>query len=142
MGKPNRSNDAYTKHSPLTEQFWKDVQEKSSEILEPKRHPESQAFKDTLDAMLLLHDRKQADYGTSESPFANVRASEEFGIPAWIGCAIRSNDKTRRIMTATRQWLENGTVAMANESLEDAWLDQAVYCVIGYNLTREWAANQ
>lgn len=141
MGR-SKSENRFITPTPRTEQFWKDVSESVLSPLVTKRHPESQAFKDTLDAMLLLHDRKQADYGTAESPFANVRASEEFGIPAWIGCAIRSNDKTRRIMTATRQWLENGTVAMANESLEDAWLDQAVYCVIGYNLTREWLANQ
>jgi hypothetical protein len=109
---------------------------------ETKRHPESQAFKDTLDAMLLLHDRKQRDYGTAESPFANVRASEAFGIPAWIGCAIRTNDKFRRLMTATNQWLENGKVTLSNESLSDAWLDAAVYCVIGYLMTEEWTAEQ
>jgi len=109
---------------------------------EPKRHPESQAFKDTLDAMLLLHDRKQKDYGTKESPFSNVRASEDFGIPAWIGCAIRTNDKFRRLMTATNQWLDYGKVNLSNESLEDAWLDAAVYCVIGYLMTQEWVADQ
>lgn len=141
MGKHDYSG-AYTKHTPRTEQFWKDVQSKSAEILEPKRHPESQAFKDTLDAMLLLHDRKQKDYGTKESPFANVRASEDFGIPAWIGCAIRTNDKFRRLMTATQQWLDNGSVRLSNESLEDAWLDAAVYCIIGYLMTQEWVANQ
>jgi hypothetical protein len=102
------------------------------------RHPQSQAFKDTLDAMLMLHDRKQRDYGTTESPFANIEASEQFGIPSWIGCGIRSNDKIRRIQTATIQWLEDGEVAMANESLEDAWLDLAVYAVIGYLKTQEW----
>lgn len=103
-----------------------------------ERHPESQAFKDTLDAMLLLHDRKQRDYGTAESPFANIEASEAFGIPAWIGCGIRSNDKMRRIMTATKQWLNDGVVLMANESLEDAWLDLAVYAVVGYLKTQQW----
>ena len=103
-----------------------------------KRHPESQAFKDTLEAMLLLHDRKQKEYGTKESPFANLEASEMFGIPAWIGIAIRSNDKMRRISTATQQWLETGSVQLSNESLDDAWLDLAVYAVAGYLKTQQW----
>ena len=138
MAKPN----PYKHLEPRTEEFWREINKAKPAEVEPKRHPESQAFKDTLDAMLLLHDRKQKDYGTSESPFANVRASESFGIPAWIGCAIRTNDKFRRLMTATNQWLDLGKVNLSNESLEDAWLDAAVYCVIGYLMTQEWAADQ
>ena len=138
MGKPN----PYKHMQPRTEDFWREVSKGKPPVIEPKRHPESQAFKDTLDAMLLLHDRKQKDYGTSKSPFANVRASESFGIPAWIGCAIRTNDKFRRLMTATNQWLDYGKVNLSNESLEDAWLDAAVYCVIGYLMTQEWVADQ
>lgn len=142
MGNDNNwyYNEYSRQFAPRTEEFWRNV--KDSGPQESKRHPESQAFKDTLEAMLMLHDRKQKDYGTKESPFANVRASEDFGIPAWIGCAIRSNDKSRRIMTATRQWLDGGLVQMENESLEDAWLDQAVYCIIGYLMTQEWMADQ
>lgn len=142
MGDNQYMKEYSRQFAPRTEQYWSEVKRKSAEIVEPKRHPESQAFKDTLDAMLMLHDRKQADYGTAESPFANVRASEAFGIPAWIGCAIRTNDKFRRLMTATQQWLEDGKVHLSNESLADAWLDAAVYCTIGYLMTEEWTANQ
>lgn len=134
MGKPN----PYKNMQPRTEDFWREVSKGKPPVIEPKRHPESQAFKDTLDAMLLLHDRKQKDYGTSESPFANLEASEMFGIPAWIGIAIRSNDKMRRISTATQQWLETGSVQLSNESLDDSWLDLAVYAVVGYLKTQQW----
>jgi hypothetical protein len=142
--KPNKPSDEYENpySKPLPNDYWRKAVKKEGQGWISPRHPESQAFKDTLDAMLLLHDRKQKDYGTSESPFANVRASESFGIPAWIGCAIRTNDKFRRLMTATNQWLEDGKVNLSNESLEDAWLDAAVYCVIGYLMTQEWAADQ
>ena len=134
MGKPN----PYKNMQPRTEDFWREVSKGKPPVIEPKRHPESQAFKDTLDAMLLLHDRKQKDYGTSESPFANLEASEMFGIPAWIGIAIRSNDKMRRLMTATNQWLETGSVQLSNESLDDSWIDLAVYAVVGYLKTQQW----
>jgi hypothetical protein len=134
MGKPN----AYNHMTARTEDFWREVAKQKPPVIEPKRHPESQAFKDTLDAMLLLHDRKQKDYGTKESPFANLEASEMFGIPAWIGIAIRSNDKMRRISTATQQWLETGSVQLSNESLDDAWIDLAVYAVAGYLKTQQW----
>ena len=138
MAKPN----PYKHMQPRTEDFWREVAKAKPPVTEPKRHPESQAFKDTLDAMLLLHDRKQKDYGTSESPFANIQASESFGIPAWIGCGIRANDKMRRIMAATKQWLDGGTVAMANESLDDAWLDLANYAIFGYLESQRWNAKQ
>jgi len=78
-----------------------------------------------------LHDRKQEDYGREGDPFANVRASEDFGIPGWIGCLVRMNDKMRRLMKAAR----GGT--LANESVEDSFLDLAVYAIIGYILYRE-----
>lgn len=96
-----------------------------------ERHPDSAAFLDTLTEMLQLHDRKQKDYGTSESPFANVRASEDLGVDPWIGGLIRMNDKMRRLHKAA-----NGG-EMANESVEDSLLDLAVYAVITLILYKE-----
>lgn len=89
------------------------------------RHPSSQAFHDTLKAMGELHDRKQSDYGRTNDPFANVRASEDFGIEGWVGALVRMNDKMRRLQKAA----QGGT--MSNESVEDSFLDLAVYSVIG-----------
>lgn len=94
-------------------------------------HPSSRAFYTILAEAARLHDKKQRDYGTDEDPFANVRASEGFGIPAWLGCAIRMNDKVRRIQSfATKGEL-------ANESIEDALIDLLVYAGIGLVLYRE-----
>lgn len=95
------------------------------------RHASSQAFHDVLAEMAELHDRKQADYGLADDPFANVRASESFGIAGWVGCMTRANDKMRRLMKAAK-----GGV-MRNESVEDSLLDLAVYAVIGLVLYRE-----
>jgi hypothetical protein len=78
-----------------------------------------------------LHDKKQSDYGSDEDPFANVRASEEFGVPAWIGALVRLNDKVTRLKSFAKK------KTLANESAEDSMLDIAVYSLIGLLLYRE-----
>jgi len=96
-----------------------------------QRHPDSAAFVNVLTEMLELHDRKQKDYGTAESPFANVRASEDLGVEPWIGGLIRMNDKMRRLHKAARGG------QMANESVEDSLIDLAVYAAITLILYKE-----
>jgi hypothetical protein len=102
-----------------------------------ERHPSSQRFHDTLIEMGKLHDKKQADYGRPATstdagdPFANVRAAENFGLAPWVGAAIRIGDKQRRLEAAGRgQNLEN-------ESIEDTFMDMAVYCIIGLILFQQ-----
>ena len=81
-----------------------------------------------------LHDRKQQDYGTDSDPFANVRASELWGIPAWVGAMIRLNDKVKRLQTLALRG------NLANESPKDSFMDIAVYALIASILYEE--ANQ
>lgn len=78
-----------------------------------------------------LHDRKQADYGRSNDPFANVRGSSDWGIAPWIGAMVRANDKIRRLQKYAK---EGG---LANEAAEDSFLDLAVYALIAYVLHSE-----
>lgn len=80
-----------------------------------------------------LHDRKQEDYGKDSDPFANVRASQDFGIPPWVGALVRLNDKVHRL----KQFAQRG--ALANESAEDSMMDIAVYALIALVLYREEA---
>lgn len=89
-----------------------------------KRHPNSARFHELLKELGELHDRKQVDYGRGDDPFSNVRSSEEFGIPAWVGAMIRGNDKMSRI----KSFISNES--LKNESLEDSLRDLAVYAVI------------
>lgn len=91
----------------------------------------SEHFHEELKKLGRLHDRKQADYGTHEDPFANVRASEDFGIPAWVGCMVRANDKIRRIQTYSKG------ADLRCESVEDSLQDLAVYAVIALCLLKE-----
>lgn len=96
-----------------------------------ERHPSSESFHNCLEEIADLHDKKQADYGTDEDPFANVRASEEFGIPAWKGAALRANDKMSRLKTFCNKG------SLTNESVEDSLKDLAVYALIALVLFRE-----
>ena len=95
-------------------------------------HVGSRQFHKELKALGELHDRKQKDYGTDADPFANVRASEDFGVAAWLGALIRLNDKVSRLKT----FAQKGT--LSNESVEDSFQDLAVYAVIGLCLYREY----
>ena len=90
-------------------------------------------FHAILQQMGELHDKKQADYGVEGDPFANVRASKEWGVEPWLGALIRLNDKVTRLKTFVR------TRKLANEGVEDSLLDIAVYAIISLILLRERA---
>lgn len=78
-----------------------------------------------------LHRKKGADYGTDDDPFANLRAAGEFGLPPWVGVALRMEDKMRRIKAFIRKG------QLENESVEDSLLDLANYAMLGLALYRE-----
>jgi hypothetical protein len=89
------------------------------------------AFHERLKDMQALHDLKNKDYGAKHDPYANVRASQDFGVPAWLGAIIRLNDKITRI----KSFCAKGE--LANESLEDSIRDIAVYGAIAWDLYLE-----
>lgn len=95
------------------------------------RHPMSQRFVEIVQEMIDLHDKKQSDYGRDTDPFANVRGSVEWDMPAWVGAMVRAQDKIRRL----QQYNKKGT--LANEGARDAFMDLAVYAVIALCLWEE-----
>jgi hypothetical protein len=97
------------------------------------RHPGSKRFHALLQELADLHDMKQKDYGTAADPFANVRAAEEFGLPAWMGAGIRINDKVQRLKSLQK----NGSLVDTHDSIEDTFKDLAVYAIIGLCLYEE-----
>jgi len=97
-------------------------------------HPSSLRFYRLLGELAALHARKQRDYGRGDDPFANVRASEHFGVPGWIGAIMRGHDKMVRIQSHCL----NGS--LANESLEDSLRDLAVYAIIALVLREQQLA--
>ena len=84
-----------------------------------------------LDELRELHLKKSADYGQGEDPLANLRASEKFGIPAWVGAMVRAQDK----MTRIQSFVTNGK--LENEGIEDSLLDGAAYHLLALVLYRE-----
>lgn len=88
-------------------------------------------FNKILDDIQAMHTRKSTDYGSEGDPLANIRAAKDFGVPAWVGCMIRANDKMKRIQSFAKKG------SLANESVEDSLLDLAVYAIIGLVLYRE-----
>lgn len=85
-------------------------------------------FLELLQQMAELHAKKQADYGTGKDPFANVRASQEWGIKPWVGALVRMNDKVTRLKT----YCQKGT--LQNEGVVDSLLDISVYALIAHIL--------
>lgn len=100
-------------------------------MTEPMTRGGDPRFHAVLDEIRVMHERKGSDYGTSLDIFANVRASEEFGIQAWKGAVLRANDKMARLKT----YFTKGT--LANEGVDDSLLDLANYAAIALVLFRE-----
>jgi hypothetical protein len=96
-----------------------------------ERHPNSARFHDLLREAGELHDKKQGDYGRGEDPFANVRASELWGIDGWIGAMVRLSDKVGRLQSLARKGYLN------NEAAVDSFMDIAVYALIARVLYEE-----
>lgn len=96
-----------------------------------KRHPSSERFHELLKQAGVLHDLKQGDYGKNNDPFANVKATEEWGIPAWVGAMIRLNDKVARLKSLASKGSLN------NEAATDSFMDIAVYALIAHVLFEE-----
>ncbi len=88
-------------------------------------------FHRILDDMWALHCKKCNDYGTDQDFLANLRASERFGIKAWVGTLVRANDKMIRLENAAKG------VDLANEPVEDSLTDLASYAILSLILYRE-----
>lgn len=97
------------------------------------RHPSAERYHELLAELSNMMERKAADYGREDDPFANVRASAAWGVPAWLGAAMRAGDKVSRLQTFARR----GT--LSNEGVADSFLDLAVYALIALVLYEESA---
>lgn len=97
------------------------------------RHPSSARFHELLKEIGDLHDKKSRDYGTTDDPFANVRASQEWGIAPHLGALVRLNDKIVRLKTYAK------TGVLANEGVDDSLRDIAVYALIALVMFEEGA---
>ncbi|CCF83465.1 hypothetical protein [Nitrolancea hollandica] len=94
-------------------------------------HPSSSKFYRHIVDAAILHAKKQADYGQANDPFANVRASSDWGMPAWVGVMMRATDKVKRLQAFAQRGV------LTNESAKDSLADIAVYALIALVLMEE-----
>jgi hypothetical protein len=92
------------------------------------RHTNSARFHELLAEAGETHDRKQADYGKGDDPFANVRSSEQWGVDGWVGAMVRLNDKVNRLQALRTKG------HLVNEAAKDSFMDIAVYSLIAFVL--------
>ena len=83
-------------------------------------HPSQERFRELLNELAEFQASKQAKYSNGDDPFANYRKSEAWGVPAWVACMVRVEDKVSRL-----QNLANG-VDLGEEGAYDAFRDIAV----------------
>lgn len=88
-------------------------------------------FKRILDKLWELHLAKGSDYGKDTDFLSNIRSSEEFGIPGWLGATLRANDKMSRLKTYAK------TGKLTNEGVEDSFLDLASYAILALVMFRD-----
>jgi hypothetical protein len=81
-------------------------------------------FMNAIYSICEMHLKKSFDYGSGDNPYHNIEASEDMGIPAWVGITLRMNDKEVRI----KNFLKRGN--LANESVRDSIHDNAVYGIL------------
>lgn len=81
-------------------------------------------FRAVLAEMLRIHISKSSDYGTGSDIYANYRASESIGVPAWKSCFIRALEKVQRLTNAASGKRLN------HEGISDSFLDLANHIVI------------
>ena len=103
-------------------------------ILADNPHPTSVKFYAALVECAELFAKKNHDYGAEDDPLRNIKSSENLGIPAWKGSWLRAKDKVTRLDTYCLKG------SLANEGVQDSWLDLSVYCLICLVLFREGAA--
>ena len=85
--------------------------------------------KELTDESRGIMEKKNHDYsGASGDPFANFRGSEFLGVHPVIGMQLRQQDKMMRVRT----FVNKGQLAVKNESVKDAILDQINYLVLQY----------
>ena len=96
------------------------------EKIEDKEFPEGgdPRFRKVLSEMLAIHISKSSDYGTGEDVYANYRAAETIGVPAWKSCFVRALEKVQRLMNAF------GGKKLNHENVTDSLLDLANQVVI------------
>jgi len=90
------------------------------------RAPGGDQFREVLEELAVLHERKSLDYGDGVDPLANItQAAESINVTPLAVCTVRMADKMQRL----KSFFRRGEVEF--DGIEDTLLDLAAYAVIG-----------
>ena len=90
-------------------------------------------FYELLGKLAALHSRKNHDYAGECTPLRNFYKCTELGIDPFMGILVRLTDKWSRI----ESFAKNKLLMVADESVEDTLLDNAVYSLLAIIVRRE-----
>lgn len=94
---------------------------------------DEEQFYALLDRMKEIHDAKRHDYASDEDRFSNLMLCEQLmDIPGWKGVIVRKGDKYSRLC----EFSKKEEYKVKDESVEDTFLDDAIYSLIGIILYR------
>ena len=96
------------------------------QIKQKKEQTGHPRFYKILEELAIIHSTKNHDYAQAKSPLSNLTRSERIGVPAWIGCLIRMQDKFDRIENFAKQ----RNLAIADETITDTLNDLANYSIL------------
>lgn len=92
-----------------------------------------QFITDLHEQMLELVRAKNADYTAGGGPFANFKASAEYGVDPMVGLSIRVGDKIKRLQS----FCKLGNLEVRGEGVEDIFKDLIGYSWIALGMLHE-----
>lgn len=91
-----------------------------------------------LNCLDIMKSKNQDYAGGSGDPYANFRIAEMFGLHPVTGILLRVTDKLQRI----KSFVAHGTLAVKDETADDACDDLVNYAILMKGLLREHNAKQ
>lgn len=84
-------------------------------------------FDSIIEKMKEIHHDKNHDYAGSGEYLSNLTGCKRMGLSAWKGTLVRMQDKMSRLENFAKQ----NELKVKNESVEDTFIDLAVYSILG-----------
>lgn len=94
---------------------------------------------DITESMKITHLKKDHDYCPDDQYLYNLRSSEAFGIPAWVGTLVRMGDKKNRCESAI---LSDRVLLVDTESIADTLQDFSIYALLCAVLYQEYTNDE
>lgn len=81
-------------------------------------------FKEILDTLWEIHQRKAAEYGDEKDPLGNINEAKDWGVAPWANAMLHATDKIRSLKSYVKTGKE------PEEGMADTFMDAANYVII------------